>query len=217
MPSDAEISAAVRHELGRDPQVTEPEVIAVTVRDGSVALTGQTMTYAAKLAAALAAARVHGVRAVADELEVRLSGQPRDDSDIARAIAHTLERNISIPDDRVRARVQDGRVTLDGRVDYDFQRYEAEGVVRHVRGVTGITNDIHVARPAGAVRIEAEIEAAFSRAAQVDARHIRVEVCQHTARLYGHVRSLNEATAARAAAQAAPGVAAVEDYLMVAP
>jgi osmotically-inducible protein OsmY len=113
--------------------------------------------------------------------------------------------------------VQAGWVTLDGQVDFDYQRHEVERMVRQVRGVVGITNNIAVTPPVSADRIEAEIEEAFKREAEVDARHIRVEVSDHTAELYGHVHSLNEAIAARAAAAAAPGVSQVESHLVVSP
>jgi osmotically-inducible protein OsmY len=90
-------------------------------------------------------------------------------------------------------------------------------MVRNIRGVTGITNNITIAPPASPVVIEDAIEDTFKREAEVDARHIRVEMSDHTAKLYGHVHSLKEASAARAAAAAAPGVAAVENHLLVLP
>jgi osmotically-inducible protein OsmY len=157
------------------------------------------------------------VKAVANELKVRLSTEPRDDSDIARAIAHVLEWNTQIPEGKVHATVQAGWVTLSGQVGFDYQRHEVERMVRHVRGVLGITNNIVVTSPVSVDEVEAKIEDAFKREAEVDARHVRVEVSDHTAELYGHVHSLNEAAAAEAAAAAAPGVARVESHLMVSP
>jgi osmotically-inducible protein OsmY len=154
---------------------------------------------------------------VANELQVKLSGAPRDDSDIATAIAHVLENNVQVPEDQVHARVQNGWVTLDGEVDYDYQRREVERMVRHVRGVTGVTDLITVKPPVTPEAVEARIEDAFKREAEIDARHVGVEVTDHTARLYGHVHSLKEATAARAAAAAAPGIATVESNLVVSP
>ena len=217
MKSDSEIREDVIRELQWDPQVSDPDAIGVAVQDGAVTLTGQTATYAEKLAAARATERVYGVKAVANDLKVRLSGEPRDDSDIARAIAHVLEWNVQVPADRVKARVQAGWVTLDGHVDYEYQRHEVERMVRNVRGVVGVTNTITVTPPVFPEQVEAKIEEAFKREAEVDARHVRVAVSDHTAELYGHVHSLNEVTAARAAAAAAPGVASVEDHLVVSP
>ena len=130
---------------------------------------------------------------------------------------------MQVPEGRVHARVQNGWVTLDGEVDYDYQRHEVERMVRNVSGVTGVTDLIavrprHVTRPPSPTLIQAEIEESFfKREAEVDARHIRVAVSDHTAKLYGHVHSLHEVSAARAAAAAAPGVANFEDHLVVTP
>jgi osmotically-inducible protein OsmY len=217
MKSDAEIREDVISELRWDPQVPDPDAIGVAVKDGAVTVTGHVPVYAGKRAADRAAARVYGVRAVADEIQVRLQGEPRDDSDIARAIAHVMEWNTQIPAGAVRARVESGWVRLDGQAGFDYQRREVERMVRHVRGVVAVTNDIKVTPPVSIDRVEAEIEGAFLRAAQFDARHIRVEVSDHTAELHGHVHSLAEAQAAATAAAAAPGVARVDSHLVVSP
>jgi osmotically-inducible protein OsmY len=217
MKSDSEIREDVIRELRWDPQISDPDGIGVAVTDGAVTLTGHASTYAEKLAAARATERVYGVKAVANEVKVKLSGEPRDDSDIAQAIAHILEWNVQVPEGRVKARVQAGWVTLDGHVEHEFERREVERMVRHVRGVLGVSNTITVAPPAAPARVEEEIEEAFKREAEVDARHVRVEVSDHTVRLYGHVHSLKEATAARSAAASAPGVSSVESHLVVTP
>jgi len=215
--SDTEIRDDVIKELQWDSQITDPDAIGVAVTDGAVTLTGHVATYAEQLAAARAAERVYGVKAVANDLKVKLSGAPRDDTDIARAIAHVLEWNVQVPEGKVHARVQDGWVTLEGEVAYEYQRHEVERSVRQVRGVVGVTDIITVNPPVSPERVQAVIEDAFRREAEIDARHIRVEVSDHTAKLYGHVHSLHEAAAARAAAAAAPGVATVESHLMVSP
>jgi osmotically-inducible protein OsmY len=217
MKSDTEIRDDVIDELQWDPQISDPDAIGVAVVDGAVTLTGHASSYAEKLAAARAAERVYGVKAVANDLKVKLSGSPRDDSDIARAIAHILEWNVQIPEGRVRARVENGWVTLNGEVEHDFQRHEVERMVRNVRGVIGVTDAITVRPPASPDRVAAVIEDTFKREAEVDARHIKVDVSDHTARLYGHVHSLKEAGAAKAAAAAAPGVSTVESHLVVTP
>jgi osmotically-inducible protein OsmY len=217
MKSDAEIREDVITELRWDPQVTQAEAIGVAVKDGAVTLTGHAPTYAEKLAAERAAERVYGVKAVANDLEVRLSGDPRDDSDIARAIAHVLEWNVNVPEGRVQARVEGGWVILDGQVGYEFQRREVERMVRNVRGVVGVANRITIEPPVSPDQVETRIEEAFRREAEVDARHVNVQITDHTAKLYGHVHSLKEAAAARAAAAAAPGVSAVENHLVVTP
>lgn len=217
MKSDAQIREDVILELRWDPQISEPEAVGVAIKDGAVTLTGHTSSYAEKLATARAVERVYGVRAVANDLTVRLSGSPRDDSDIATAIAHVLENNVQIPEGRVLAQVQAGWVNLEGEVEHDFQRREVERMVRHVWGVVGVTDLITVNAPVQPERVQEAIEDTFKREAEVDARHIRVEVSDHTAKLYGHVHSLKEASAARAAAAAAPGVATVESHLLVSP
>jgi osmotically-inducible protein OsmY len=217
MKTDADIRDDVIEELRWDPQVSQPEDIGVAVADAAVTLSGHTTGYAEKLAAGRAAERVYGVKAVANDLKIHLAGSPRDDADIAKAIAHVLEWNVNIPDGRIQARVQNGWVTLDGQVDYDFQRREVERMVRHVRGVAGITDDLVLTPPASPFEVESEIQDAFERAAGVDARQVSVEVSNHTARLHGHVHSLREADAARAAAAAAPGVTRVESFLTVLP
>jgi osmotically-inducible protein OsmY len=217
MKTDGEIRDDVIYELRWDPQLTEPDAIGVAVKDGAVTLTGHVPTYVEKLAAARAAERVYGVKAVADELEVKLAGAPRDDSDIATAIAHVLENNVQVPEGKVHARVQSGWVTLDGEVDYDYQRREVERMVRQVRGVTGVIDTITVRPAASPAQVQTVIEETFKREAEIDARHISVAVSDHTAKLYGHVHSIQEATAARAAAAAAPGIASVESHLVVSP
>jgi osmotically-inducible protein OsmY len=217
MKSEAEIRDDVIDELRWDPQIPEPDAIGVAVTDGAVTLTGHVATYAQKLAAARAAERVKGVKAVANEIKVELAGMGRDDADIAAAIARILDWDVQIPEGTVHARVENGWVILAGEVGYDFQRREVERMVRNIRGVLGVTNTITVEPPVHPERIEAMIEDAFKREAEIDARHVRVEVSDHTAKLYGHVHSLKEAQAAKTAAASAPGVAQVESHLVVSP
>jgi osmotically-inducible protein OsmY len=145
----------------------------------------------------------------------RWSGQAR--IQLCAAARTVLENNVQIPADRVKARVQGGWVTLEGEVDYAFQRREVERMVRNVRGVLGVANLITVTPPVTTARVKEEIEEAFKREAEVDARHISVEISDHTAKLYGHVHSMQELNAATAAAAAAPGVATVESHLVVSP
>ncbi|MGH3274354.1 MAG: BON domain-containing protein, partial [Streptosporangiaceae bacterium] len=173
-----------------DPQISDPDVIGVAVSDGAVTLTGTVPSYAEKLAAARAAERVYGVKAVANDLKVKLPGSPRDDSDIAQAIAHVLQWNVQVPEGRVQARVENGWVTLSGEVDFEFQRREVERMVRQVRGVTGVLDNIKVSPPASPEAVAAQIEETFKREAEIDARHIRIDLTDHTAKLYGHVHSL---------------------------
>jgi osmotically-inducible protein OsmY len=217
MKSDSEIRDDVIEELRWEPRISDPAGIGVAVRDGAVTLTGSVPSYAEKLAAIEAAERVYGVKAVASDVKVKLPGSPRDDGDIATAIAHVLDWNVQVPAGKVHARVQDGWVTLDGEVEHDYQRREVERMVRNVRGVVGVTDNVTVKPPPSPEAVKEEIEETFKREAEIDARHIRVEVSDHTARLYGHVHSLHEAEVARAAVAAAPGVATVDSHLLVSP
>jgi osmotically-inducible protein OsmY len=217
MKTDAQLKDDVIEELRWDPQISDADAIGVGVKDGAVILSGHVPSYAEKLAAAQAAERVNGVKAVANDLKVEVPGAPRDDVDIAEAIAHVLEWNVQVPEDRVHATVEHGWVTLEGDVDHDHQRREVERMARHVRGVTGLLNNITVRPPANPAQVQTLIEEMFKRQAEADAVHIRVEVSDHTARLYGQVHSLQEANAAQAAAASAPGVASVESHLVIAP
>ena len=217
MKTDAQLKDDVIEELRWDPQISDADAIGVGVKDGAVILSGHVPSYAEKSAAAQAAERVSGVKAVANDLKVELPGAPRDDVDIAEAIAHVLEWNVQVPEDRVHATVEHGWVTLEGDVDHDHQRREVERMARHVRGVTGLLNNITVRPPANPAQVQTLIEEMFKRQAEADAVHIRVEVSDHTARLYGQVHSLQEANAAEAAAASAPGVASVQSHLVIAP
>jgi len=217
MKTDGEIRDDVISELAFDPQLIDPDAIGVAVTDGAVSLAGHVSSYAEKIAAARAAERVYAVKAVANELKVKLPGSPRDDSDIATAIAHVLEWNVQVPERTVQALVQGGWVTLEGAVEYHYQRREVERMVSQVRGVIGVTDTITVKPSASREEVQAAIEDAFNRQAQIDARHIKVAVSGQTAELYGQVYSMHEAAAARAAAASAPGVARVESHLVVIP
>jgi osmotically-inducible protein OsmY len=146
MKPDAEVRGDVIRQLQWDAQVPDPDAIGVAVKDGAVTLTGHVTKYAQKLAVARAAERVHGVKAVANELTVHLPGE-RDDEDIARAIAHVLTSNVHVPGGKVHAQVKDRWVTLEGEVDYPGQRFEVERAIRNVGGVAGITNSILVKTP----------------------------------------------------------------------
>jgi osmotically-inducible protein OsmY len=146
MKPNAEVREDVIRQLQWDAQVPDPDAIGVAVKDGAVTLTGHVTKYAQKLAAAHAAERVHGVKAVANELTVHQPGE-RDDEDIARAIAHVLTSNVHIPDGKVHAQVKDRWVRLEGEVDYAHQRSEIERMTRNVGGVTGITNTLRAKPP----------------------------------------------------------------------
>jgi osmotically-inducible protein OsmY len=216
MKTDEQIKADVESELRWEPSVNATTV-GVAVRGGAVTLSGHVRSYAEKMAALQAAERVSGVVAVADELEVRLPGEPRSDTEIAEAIASALDWNAFIPRGKLKAEVHNGWVTLTGEVDWAYQRNAAERAVRDLGDVKGLTNLIRVKPVVTASEVKEDITAALTRNAMLDARNIWVETSNGNVQLRGTVHSLAEARTATNAAWAAPGVSKVESYLEVKP
>jgi osmotically-inducible protein OsmY len=217
MLTDMQLQQNVMAELRWEPSVKASE-IGVAVKGGVVTLTGKADTYAQKFAAERAVERVAGVRAIADDLSVTLLGvYERTDSDIARAAANALTWDVEVPDG-VTAIVSNGWVTLAGKAQWYFQKAAAERSVRYLAGVTGVTNTIAVEQPVPvkAGDVKANIEAAFVRNVELDAKKIKVTTHEDTVTLTGTVRSWAERTDATHAAWNAPGVRYVKDELLVA-
>ena len=212
--TDVRVREAVMRQLEWDPEV-EAAGIGVAAKDGAVTLTGYVDSYAGKLAAERAAKRVRGVRAVANDIEVRLK-LGRTDADIAADVVRALELRSTIPE-TVQAAVHDGHVTLTGKVYWLFQSQDAERVVHHIRGIKGVQNYITVV-PLGSVKdVRDRIVAALHRNANVDAQHILVTVTGDTAVLTGTVGTWLQREAAEDAAAEAPGIARVDNRLVVEP
>lgn len=215
--TDAQIQADVVAELRWEPRV-QPNEIAVTVKNGVVTLTGYVDSYTKRWAAEDAAHRVRGVRAVANDVEVRLpSDRTRTDADLAAAAVRALQRDAFIPIDALDVTVSKGWVTLKGDVEWQYQKDAAARCVRDLVGVKGVTNTIAVQPHVKPLDVRDKIEAAFKRSAEVDARRINVTGTDGKIILSGNVRSFAERQEAERAAWAAPGVTRVEDHLTIVP
>jgi osmotically-inducible protein OsmY len=215
MSSDRDLQRAVSDELDWEPGVTASG-IGVSVTDGVVSLSGYVDSYVEKWAADRGAKRMQGVTAVANEIEVRLPGDSRvTDSDIARSAENVLAWNISVPRNRIKLTVEDGRIILEGMVDWQYQRLAAENAVTHLMGVRGISNQIGIEQKATPAEVKARIEAALQRCATVDDKGITVQIRDNNVILSGTVRSLAEREEAARAAWSAPGVFEVVDQLRV--
>ena len=217
IPSDMQLQRNVQDELRWQPSVDAAE-IGVAVKDGVVTLTGNVKNFFQKWEAEAAAVRVRGVRALANEIEVRLPGDfRRNDTDIARAATEALAWNASVPPDRVKVTVSDAWIALRGELDWQYQKFAAETAVRYLVGVRGVTNEISVKPTVTPSEVKARIEDAFRRSAALDARRIRVETEGGRVTLSGEVSSWAERDQARQSAWAAPGVSLVDDRLTVTP
>jgi osmotically-inducible protein OsmY len=216
MKSDAQLKQDVVNELEWDPAI-EATHVGVAVSDGVVVLTGHLRTFAAKHAVEQAVKRVAGVRAIAIELDVQLDPHhQRGDADIAVAIETAFKWHAQIPEDRIRIEVEKGWVTLTGEVDWDYQRHNAELVVRPVTGVVGVVNHITIRQRSAPEYVARRIREALARYADEEWRGIEVKVDGSTVTLLGSVNSWAERSAVQAAAWAAPGITQVVNQLEIA-
>ncbi|OEC95671.1 MULTISPECIES: BON domain-containing protein [unclassified Rhizobium] len=212
---DITLRQNILDELEFEPKVDAAE-IGVTARDGVITLTGHVGTYAEKDAAEKAARRVKGVRAIAQEIDVRILGPRRtDDDDIARRAVKILDWNISIPKQMVQIRVCKGVVTLTGEVEWQYQKNAAAAAVRDLAGVVGVSNLIEVVPGISADDVKKRIENALERDAELEAQAIQVDVSGGKVTLKGKVRTWSERRAAERAAWSAPGVCALDDQLAI--
>ena len=213
--TDEEIQRDILEELKWDTRV-RPNEIGVAVKDGVVTLTGWVDSYLKKMAAEEAAHRVRGVKAVVNDIEVRLpSSAERTDEDLAKAALNALQWQAGVPADKIDVTVSHGWVTLKGEVEYGYQKREAERAVERLSGVRGVINLIRVKPGLSPTDLKQKIEQALVRNAELDAKRITVEVQGSKVILYGTVRSYAEKKAAEEAAWAAPGVSEVENHIVI--
>jgi osmotically-inducible protein OsmY len=213
MKTDSELRRDVERELEWDPSI-DARNIGVAAKNGVVTLTGYVSSYADKWRAERIAKRVSGVTALANEIEVKLSTE-RTDPDIAEAARAALKADSRLPADRIKVIVERGWVTLEGTVDYYYQKSAAESDVRYIAGVRGVTNALVVTPKLSPTDIRMKIEEALKRSAQLDANRISVETEGSKVILSGTVRSWAEREEAEMAAWAAPGVTQVENKIKV--
>ena len=215
MNGDRQLQLDVLDELRWEPGVKATD-IGVTVKDGVVMLEGTVESYAEKWAAEEAVKRLPGVKALAMDIEVKLPGSSeRSDTDIAQAAENSLKWDVAVPHKQIKVSVERGFVTLEGEVDWQFQKSAADRAVRHLKGVKGLNNFITIKPKVAPENVREKIEAALKRNALLDAEQIIVQSDGGKVTLSGTVHSWTELDAAVDAAWAAPGVSEVKNLLTV--
>lgn len=215
MKTDKQLQQDVLAELSWEPSVNAAQ-IGVEVSDGIVTLAGHVTTYTEKLNAERAAQRVAGVKGLAVELDVKLSGMSkRTDADIARTAQDLLQWTTYLPPESIKVKVENGWVSLSGQVEWDYQRQDATAAVRHLMGVIGVSDEIVLKPKVSSIVVKSDIEAALKRRAQSHAERISVGVQGSEVTLTGIVNSWSERQLAVNSAWAAPGVNNVRDNMTV--
>ena len=215
--TNQDLTQHVQNALEWEPSLDEKD-IGVSVDEGVVTLRGHVTSYGEKIAAERVALRVYGVKALANDLEVRLASRfERTDTELAQAALGALKWHTVVPDDRVTLTVKEGWITLGGTLDWQYQKDAAARAVRDLTSVKGVTNDIRVQPRVKTADVRDKIEAAFKRSAEIDARRVNVTARDGMVILSGNVHSWAERQEAERAAWAAPGVSQVDDRLTVVP
>lgn len=215
MKSDIQVQKDVMDELKWEPYLNASE-IGVAVKNGIVTLSGQVDSYYKKLLAERVAKRVAGVKAVAEDIQVGISpASHKTDAEIAEAVFTALRWHPAVQEEKIKIKVEDGTVILEGEVEWEYQRVNAKSAIENLTGVRSVVNLISVKPRIKALDIQQKINAAFMRSATIDAHKINIEVSGGRVVLNGTVRSLAEKEDAERAAWAAPGVTSLESNLHV--
>lgn len=212
--TDHQLRGAVMAQLDWEPEVVATE-IGVGVSEGIITLTGFVDTYAEKLAAERAASVVRGVRGIANDIQVRAA--QLTDAEIAKNAAHALESNVKVPADQISVALRDGFATLRGTVNWAYQKEAAADSIRNLLGIREVFNEIEIEPAVTPLEVEETIAAALARGNFFDEHRIQIEADQGAVTLSGHVRSMAERAEAERIAWAAPGVAGVNNRLIVMP
>ena len=215
LSTDDQLRENISAEFDWDPRIDAKEIV-VSVADGVVTLSGYVPTYAQKVSAGELAMRVRGVRAVAQELEVRpTTAFSMPDDEIARRALEMIKWNVDVPGGWIKLIVDNGYITLSGEVDWQFQRQAAEDCIRQLGGLKGTFNHITLRRRPQVDDLERRIEAALRRSAEIEAHAIRVAVYDDHVMLEGRVRTPYERKVLERAIWAAPGVRSVDDRVEI--
>jgi osmotically-inducible protein OsmY len=215
MRTDAQIKLDVQDELDWEPSIDETK-IGVAVDSGVVTLSGEVSSYAKKMAAEKAAKGVQGVKAVAEDIEVKYpSSLKKSDTEIAKAALNALKWHSSVPNDTVMVKVENGWVYLSGEAKWAYQKDSAKNAIKDLTGVRGVNNSIAIKQDAKPFEVKERIEKAFERSAEIDAKGIMVTTDGHTVTLSGKVHSIKEKEDAEKAAFKAPSVWEVKNNLRV--
>ncbi len=215
MKSDIQIQKDVMEELKWEPYLNAAQ-IGVAVKNGIVTLSGQVDAYAKKLTAEKAAKRVSGVKAVAEDIQVGISPSfKKTDTEIAEAVLNALKWHTAVQEEKIKIKVEDGVIRLDGEVEWEYQRSNAKRAVENLTGVRYVINSINLKPKITALEIQQKINGAFLRSAVIDAGKIAADVTGSKVVLRGTVRSIAEKEDAEIAAWNAPGVTNVDSRIVV--
>lgn len=215
MKNDKQLQTDILDDLRWDPSV-DASKIGVAVTNGVVTLTGSVPSYFQKQNTERIVKRVAGVKAVANDIDVQLpSTTEKTDSGVAAAALNALKWSTSVPEENITVSVSKGWVTLEGSVEWNYQREAAEKAVEDLSGVKGVTNRISVSPHIKSREVKGEIKAALHRYAELESRNIDVEATDSTVTLRGQVRSWAERKEAENAAWMAPGVTQVKNEIIV--